>query len=160
MDMSRARFFWEGVGEKKKYHMVKWDRLCMPKEFGGLGFADTRIRNICLLSKWIYKLEAGAKDLSCQILRSKYLGDGGFYQSSSAGGSQFWRDLHKIKKWFKMGSRYEVGNGKKTFFWEDVWIGDVALKIRFPLVFCCCNQQGVTVSSILGGAVVTCESVL
>jgi hypothetical protein len=23
MDMARARFFWEGVGDKRKYHMVK-----------------------------------------------------------------------------------------------------------------------------------------
>lgn len=56
MDMPRARFFWEGVGGKKKYHMVKWETLCKPKELGGLGFADTKTRNICLLSKWIYKL--------------------------------------------------------------------------------------------------------
>jgi hypothetical protein len=61
MDMIRARFFYEGWGDKKKYHMVKWDVLCKPKEFGGLGFTDSRTRNICLLSKWIYKLEGGVK---------------------------------------------------------------------------------------------------
>jgi hypothetical protein len=53
--------------------MVKWTNLRRPKEFGELGFAETRIRNICLLSKWIYKLENGASDLSCQILRNKYV---------------------------------------------------------------------------------------
>jgi hypothetical protein len=31
MDMSRARFFWEGVRDKIKYHMVKWDWLCKTK---------------------------------------------------------------------------------------------------------------------------------
>jgi hypothetical protein len=61
MDMIRARFFWEGWGDKKKYHMVKWDLLCKPKEFGGLGFTDSQTRNICLMSKWTYKLEGGVK---------------------------------------------------------------------------------------------------
>jgi hypothetical protein len=35
MDTARARFFWQGIGKKKKYHMVRWDALSMPKEFGG-----------------------------------------------------------------------------------------------------------------------------
>jgi hypothetical protein len=61
MDMARA-FFWEGVGGKRKHHIVRWDRLCKPKSYGGLGFADTRIRNICFLSKWIYRLEKGDND--------------------------------------------------------------------------------------------------
>jgi hypothetical protein len=85
MDSVRARFFWEGFGEKKKCHMVSWDTLCKPRDFGGLGFIDSRTRNICLLSKWIYRLENGCEDLSCQILRNKYLRADGFYQSREGG---------------------------------------------------------------------------
>lgn len=36
----RGRFFWEGIGIKKKYHMVKWEVLATHKEFGGLGFVE------------------------------------------------------------------------------------------------------------------------
>jgi hypothetical protein len=79
MDMSRARFFWAGVGDENKYHMVKWEELCKPKDFGGLGFADTRVRNVYLLSKWIYKLGSGAQDLRCQLLRNNCMGNKGFY---------------------------------------------------------------------------------
>ena len=92
------------------------------KKFGGLGFVDSRIRNICLLSKWIYKLESGVNDLSCNLLHRKYMGDGGFYQSREVGGSQFWRGLHSVKAWFKKGSSYTVGNGKMYFFgWMFGW---------------------------------------
>lgn len=35
-DSIRERFFWEGVGNKKKYHMVCWDALARPNEYGGL----------------------------------------------------------------------------------------------------------------------------
>ena len=30
-DFARGRFFWEGVGNKKPYHMVKWEALATPK---------------------------------------------------------------------------------------------------------------------------------
>ena len=77
--------------------MVKWDNMCKPKQFGGLGFVDTRARNIALLTKWFMKLEQGDQDLSCQVLRRKYLGLGSFFQSDAAGGSQFWKGLHAVK---------------------------------------------------------------
>lgn len=39
-DSTRGKFFWEGIGNKKKYYMIKWEALDKPKEFGGLGFID------------------------------------------------------------------------------------------------------------------------
>jgi hypothetical protein len=148
LDMSRARFFWEGVGGKRKYHMVRWEVLCKPKEVGGMGFLDTRVRNICLLSKWIFKLESESQDLSCQILRKKYMGNSGFFQSESKG-SQFWKSLHKIKHWFRMATLYLIGDGRKTMFWRDVWIVDCPLKIMFPALFECCEQTESTVWEVL-----------
>jgi len=52
-DSSRSKFFWEGIGNKK-FHMIKWEALDKPKDFGGLGFIDTRAMNTFLLCKWIY----------------------------------------------------------------------------------------------------------
>jgi hypothetical protein len=44
MDTVRARFFWRGCDTKKfKYHMVKWENVCLPKDFGGLGIINTRM---------------------------------------------------------------------------------------------------------------------
>ena len=86
-DMVRANFYWEGSGGKNKYHMVKWASLCRPKHMGGMGFVDSRARNIAFLTKWIVKVERGDHDLSCRLLRRKYLGTGGFFQSGCAGAS-------------------------------------------------------------------------
>lgn len=33
--------------------MVRWDQLTVPKEHGGLGFTNTKLRNERLLAKWI-----------------------------------------------------------------------------------------------------------
>ena len=54
--------------------------------------------------QWLYRQESGAQDLSCQILRNKYIGNASFNQSSGDGGSLFWKGLHTIKQWFKVGS--------------------------------------------------------
>jgi hypothetical protein len=59
IDSGRARFYWDS--RMKKYHMVKWDELAKPKDHGGLGFTETRLMNMCLLSRWIFKLERGIR---------------------------------------------------------------------------------------------------
>jgi len=60
-DSTRGKYFWEGVRNKKKYHMIKWEALDKPKEFRGPGFIDTRAMNFALLCKWIYRIESGGK---------------------------------------------------------------------------------------------------
>lgn len=66
-------------GKKKKYHMMKWEGLIRPKDYGGLGFMDTKIMNLCLLSKWVFRLEGGDSDMCQEILRRKYLRHGVFF---------------------------------------------------------------------------------
>lgn len=57
LDKSRKTFFWQGNCNKKKYHLVKWSRVCRPKEKGGLGFRNIEAFNTALLCKWWWCLE-------------------------------------------------------------------------------------------------------
>jgi hypothetical protein len=36
-DKVLARFFWEGIGEKRKYHWLRWEDCCVPQTMGGSG---------------------------------------------------------------------------------------------------------------------------
>jgi hypothetical protein len=56
MDMHRASFLWSGDRNKKKYHLVSWPVVYLPKDLGGLGILDLDVMNISLLSKWLWKL--------------------------------------------------------------------------------------------------------
>jgi hypothetical protein len=55
-DKHLARFFWEGIGDKRKFHWVNWPAVCRPKDQGGLGVINSRYMNIALMSKWIWRL--------------------------------------------------------------------------------------------------------
>lgn len=49
IDKTRRRFFWQGGGLKRKYHLVKWKKNINPKYKGGLGIHDIRKMNQSLL---------------------------------------------------------------------------------------------------------------
>ena len=72
LDYLRSRFFWQADNNKKKYRLARWNILCQPKDQGGLGIVDLSIKNVCLLSKWLYRLlnEDGVWQ---RMLRNKYL---------------------------------------------------------------------------------------
>jgi hypothetical protein len=36
---------------------------------------------------------------------------------------------------FKQKVRFEVGNGSRVLFWQDVWCGELPLKTLFPALF-------------------------
>jgi hypothetical protein len=72
MDRIRNSFLWDENENKKKYHLVNWQKVCMPKDQGGLGVLDLEKMNIALLSKWLWKL-FNEDGIWQQILRKKYL---------------------------------------------------------------------------------------
>jgi len=146
LDSIRSRFYWQGTGKKRKYHMVKWEALSRPKEFGGLGFLDVRVMNICLLAKWIAKLETGDSSLCCSLLRQKYLGQKSIYQLRRKTGSQFWRSLLGMRDWFQRGRKIEIKAGVQTRFWLDCWLGECPLKVSFYKLFQIASDQNLEVS--------------
>jgi hypothetical protein len=114
MDGIRSKFFRRGAGTEFKYHMIKWPAVCRPKKFGGLGIVNTQVFNVCLMTKWIWKLYNHKNCLWVRLLTAKYMRDEDFFKSKGTQGSQFWKSLHKVKHMFKWGAVHKVGNGKKN----------------------------------------------
>jgi hypothetical protein len=72
LDKIRNNFLWDEDENKRKYHLVNWQTVCLPKDQGGLGILDLDIMNIALLSKWFWKL-VNTTGIWQQILEKKYL---------------------------------------------------------------------------------------
>uniref|UniRef100_A0A453N7N1 Reverse transcriptase zinc-binding domain-containing protein n=1 Tax=Aegilops tauschii subsp. strangulata TaxID=200361 RepID=A0A453N7N1_AEGTS len=55
----QGRFFWAGEGDKQKYHMVRWSKICKPRDLGGLGIMSSKRMNIALLTRWLWRIANG-----------------------------------------------------------------------------------------------------
>lgn len=85
----RARLLWQEHQESRKYHLVNWPSILMPKECGGLGILDLTVMNQILLCKWSWKLE-NTQETWQELLSKKYLQKKVLSQyRKGAGGSHF-----------------------------------------------------------------------
>jgi hypothetical protein len=102
--------------DKKKYRLAKWNILCRPKDQGGLGIADLAIKNISLLSKWIFNLFN--RDGPRQFwLRNKYLTTKTV--QAKPNDSHFCKGLLKVKKKVLDCGIFNIKDGSQIRFWED-----------------------------------------
>jgi hypothetical protein len=74
-----------------------------------------------------------------KLLRAKYQCNN-FFFSNPTGGSPFWHSLHKLKHLFKLGTKFTPDPQLVVAFWTDLWVGEVPLSIRFPLLFDKCSD--------------------
>ena len=51
LDKINRDFLWESTNERRRMHMVGWNKIVKSKEEGGLGTQEARAKNIALLSK-------------------------------------------------------------------------------------------------------------
>jgi hypothetical protein len=51
LDKQRRTFLWQEGGQKRKYHLVRWETICQSKKKGGLGVKDIQKMNVSLLCK-------------------------------------------------------------------------------------------------------------
>ena len=65
-------FWWGKVKDEKKLAWLSWDKLCMPKEIGGMGFRDLRMFNLALLAKQGWRLQTNSTSLFAQVFKVKY----------------------------------------------------------------------------------------
>ncbi|KAF5192483.1 hypothetical protein FRX31_017930 [Thalictrum thalictroides] len=68
--MSMRQFLW---GTSHKYHLLSWERVCLPKPLGGLGIRMIKEVNVSLLGKWLWRLADNEEGLWKAVIKAKYL---------------------------------------------------------------------------------------
>jgi hypothetical protein len=151
---------WGGVNRRRKISWVKWEVVCQPKTDGGLGVKDVRVMNLSLLAKWRWRILQYEESLRRDVITARYGEEIGLSAdwmglSFPSNSSNWWKDLKSIdevansSKWFSGGMVRKIGNGESTKFWHVKWIGDVALKVKFPRLFSLSEQKDIMISEVL-----------
>ncbi|GKV27067.1 hypothetical protein SLEP1_g36277 [Rubroshorea leprosula] len=123
-------FLWGGEGERKKINWVNWKKVCMPKDYGGLGVRDLGYFNLSLMGKWWGRLAIKEEGLWRRVIASKYSEGGGHWKDWVRNGagvsSLWWRDVRGINKvegensgWLTEGFRLKIGEGKDVSFGKE-----------------------------------------
>jgi hypothetical protein len=137
LDRLNRNFLWGSSSEKKKMHMVGWNKVCRPRNEGGLGLYAAKPRNIALLAKLNWRLFHEKDSLWAKTLLAKYCPHGPLDISDrlKKSGSCIWRGIKMGNDVFNQGIRWVVNNGHQVSFWHDKWVGNSLLRdvIQGPL---------------------------
>ncbi|XP_024156142.1 uncharacterized protein LOC112164137 [Rosa chinensis] len=123
MHRCMAEFWWGDSEKGRKIHWLAWDKMCVPKEEGGLGFRNMEYFNQALLAKQGWRILRHPDSLLGKTLKAKYFPNNDFIHASvNQGDSYTWRSLMKGKVLLEKGLRFQVGLGTRISVWFDPWI--------------------------------------
>lgn len=129
-----AAFWWGSDSCRRKIHWVSWERLCLPKELGGMGFRDLESFNLAMLAKQAWKLFTSPDVLSVRLLKSMYF-PGDFLSATLGSRPSFaWMSLLYGREFLLKGIKFKVGNDRQTRVWIDKWIDDPVEGLRAPWI--------------------------
>jgi hypothetical protein len=119
----------------KKYHLIKWTKVCKDKKKGGLGVKELRNLNVRLMCKWWWLLEH-ENGMWQEIVALKYVrGTPVCLIKPKISDSLVWTDLLKTRQVYLKGREYILNNGKLISFWLDVWMGKDPLCVTYPILY-------------------------
>lgn len=120
-----SSFWWDECDDKRKIHWLSWDKVCVSKENGRLGFKDIEFFNQALLAKQAWRLLNEPNSLIARLYKGRYFANKEFldcrkgYRPSYA-----WRSILFGKELLCRGLIRSIGDGKDTYVWANKWILD------------------------------------
>ncbi|KAH9722180.1 reverse transcriptase domain-containing protein [Citrus sinensis] len=105
---------------------MKWERMCKPKDFGGLGFKQIHIFNVAMLGKQVWKLLTSPTSFVAKVLKARYFPRSSILDANLGFNPSFiWRSIMAAKEVVLRGSRIQIGSGQQVLIGKDPWLPDL-----------------------------------
>ena len=72
LDRLARNFLWGSSSDRRKLHLVAWDKVCQQKNEGGLGIWRSKEMNKALIAKVGWRVMNNEHSLWAQVVRKKY----------------------------------------------------------------------------------------
>ena len=93
--------------DEKKLVWMSWEKMCLPKEKGGMGFRDLKLSNLALLAKQGWRLQMNTSSLFYRVYKAKYFPRCDFLEASLGRRPSFaWRSIWVAQDVVKRGLRW------------------------------------------------------
>ncbi|KAE8698414.1 hypothetical protein F3Y22_tig00110597pilonHSYRG00143 [Hibiscus syriacus] len=129
----------------RKIHWVSWERLCLPRQFGGLGLVDFKVKNKALLYIWLWRYGSERNRLWHRVINAKYeKGENHTLPVNTSARNKPWIWCGIVRPLslsnvdsnpFASHVHVRVGDGSSLDFWSDNWVNRSNLKTLFPRIF-------------------------
>ena len=130
-------FLWGSTSEKRRLHLVGWNKIIKSKEEGGLGIQAAKSKNFALLAKLNWRLNQEKESIWAKVILRKYCSVERMRarELDRLPCSPNWRAIKARFQTFADDICWGVGNGERIKVWTDIWIKGSSLRelIEGPL---------------------------
>ncbi|KEH24139.1 hypothetical protein MTR_7g104745 [Medicago truncatula] len=143
LNQIQREFLWGGVGGGRKVCWVKWNKVCHPRNKGGLGVQNVKLVNLSLLAKWKWRLLQEDQPLWKRVLEDKY----GDQSSLASRGMKFIarlaskspppRELHLVARYSEQITRHILESTQFLFAKASSLFPELAIASRVPRLASC-----------------------
>jgi ribonuclease HI len=117
--------FWWGSNKAsgKGINWLRWEKLAMRKEHGGMGFRHLYGFNLAMLGKQGWHLLTNQDTILSKVFKAKYYPKEGFLDAKLGHNPSYvWRSIQASQVVVRSGLRWRVGNGANIDVWRQPWL--------------------------------------
>ncbi|XP_033130110.1 uncharacterized protein LOC108870173 [Brassica rapa] len=118
-----AQFLWSPGGSTKDMQWKSWDKVCVNKDEGGLGFKDITDFNTAMLGKQLWCLIDKPHTLFSGVFKGRYYRNASLLEPiRSYAPSYGWQSIVSARTLVSKGLIKRVGSGSSISVWNDPWL--------------------------------------